>query len=94
MMEETSRTILDQIPDPVAVEPVMDKYPVKYEESMNTVLVQEIIRYNKLLTVSDDTSMILDYIRTWVRLGSHTIWKTLKSWNFVIYFSRAGKCLE
>ena len=43
--------ILDQIPDPVIVEPVMEKYPVKYEESMNTVLVQEIIKYNRLLNV-------------------------------------------
>lgn len=51
VMEETAKTILDQVPPPVEIEPVMQKYPVLYEQSMNTVLVQEIIRYNRLLSV-------------------------------------------
>ena len=34
--------MLERIPDPIPLEPVMEKYPVKYEESMNTVLVQEV----------------------------------------------------
>ena len=44
-MEETAKSILAEVPDPIDVEPVMQKYPVMYEQSMNTVLVQEVIRY-------------------------------------------------
>ncbi len=43
-MEETSKQILSQVPDPVPIGPVLKKYPVLYEQSMNTVLAQEIIR--------------------------------------------------
>ncbi|XP_063071051.1 dynein axonemal heavy chain 1 [Engraulis encrasicolus] len=43
--------IVEKIPSPIDVEEVMSKYPVLYEESMNTVLIQEVIRYNKLLEV-------------------------------------------
>ncbi|KAL5009676.1 hypothetical protein ScPMuIL_011981 [Solemya velum] len=50
IMEETAKTILGQVPKPIDVEPVMEKYPVMYEQSMNTVLVQEVIRYNRLLS--------------------------------------------
>lgn len=48
-MEEAAKDILSKVPKPVPIGPVMEKYPVMYEQSMNTVLVQEVIRYNKLL---------------------------------------------
>ena len=44
VMEETANEILKQIPQPVDLEAVSAKYPVLYEQSMNTVLIQEIIR--------------------------------------------------
>ena len=48
-MEETALDILDKVPPPVDVGPVMEKYPVMYEQSMNTVLAQEVIRYPYIL---------------------------------------------
>ena len=32
----------ERIPKPLPLDDIMAKYPVKYEESMNTVLVQEV----------------------------------------------------
>uniref|UniRef100_A0A8C3HT11 Dynein axonemal heavy chain 1 n=1 Tax=Chrysemys picta bellii TaxID=8478 RepID=A0A8C3HT11_CHRPI len=55
LVEETSKDILKKVPDPINVQEVMLKYPVLYEESMNTVLVQEVIRYNRLLEVIAQT---------------------------------------
>ncbi|KAK0056678.1 dynein heavy chain 1 axonemal-like isoform X1 [Biomphalaria pfeifferi] len=49
VMEQTALEILEQLPKPVSLAKVMEKYPVMYEQSMNTVLVQEVIRYNRLL---------------------------------------------
>jgi len=45
VMEETANEILRQIPRLVDMETVSAKFPVLYEQSMNTVLAQEIIRY-------------------------------------------------
>ena len=55
-----------------------EQYPVQYEESMNTVLQQEIIKYNKLLPVINaslkelikaikGTVVMSDCSRTWRR---------------------------
>merc|ERR1711871_80968 len=43
--------ILERVPDNIDLVPVRRKYPVDYHESMNTVLVQEITRYNGMLRV-------------------------------------------
>jgi len=39
------------VPLPFNLEAVADKYPTAYAESMNTVVQQECIRYNKMLLV-------------------------------------------
>ncbi|XP_050390512.1 dynein axonemal heavy chain 1 [Patella vulgata] len=49
VMEDAAKAILEQVPQPIDIAIVMKKYPVLYEQSMNTVLTQEVIRYNRLL---------------------------------------------
>ncbi|KAI3369512.1 hypothetical protein L3Q82_007723 [Scortum barcoo] len=51
IVEEIVAGIVEKIPQPFKVQEVMEKYPVLYEESMNTVLIQEVIRYNRLLAL-------------------------------------------
>lgn len=42
-------------PELFDIEEISKKYPTLYEESMNTVLVQELIRYNRLLKVMQES---------------------------------------
>ncbi|XP_075039903.1 dynein axonemal heavy chain 1 [Mixophyes fleayi] len=55
MVEEIAEGILKKVPLLIPVQEVMTKYPVMYQESMNTVLIQEVIRYNRLLGVLSQT---------------------------------------
>ena len=45
VIEKVSKDILQRVPLPIKIETVMEKFPVLYEQSMNTVILQEIIRY-------------------------------------------------
>lgn len=44
IVQDVAQNILLQVPEPINLQLVITKYPVLYEESMNTVLVQEVIR--------------------------------------------------
>ncbi|CAF1118206.1 unnamed protein product [Rotaria magnacalcarata] len=48
VMDELAADILSKLPADFDTEVIGKKYPVLYNESMNTVLRQEIIRYNRL----------------------------------------------
>ncbi|XP_039753870.1 dynein heavy chain 3, axonemal [Pararge aegeria] len=48
---ELTRDMMARLPKPYDVLAVAQQYPVQYYNSMNTVLKQELIRYNRLLSV-------------------------------------------
>lgn len=47
VVDELAEDILSKLPADFDIQLVIDKYPVMYEESMNTVLRQELIRFNR-----------------------------------------------
>ncbi|GIY22670.1 dynein heavy chain 3, axonemal [Caerostris extrusa] len=51
MIYDLAEDILNKLPPDFDIEKVIDLYPVIYTESMNTVLRQELIRFNRLTSV-------------------------------------------
>jgi dynein heavy chain len=47
--DELAADMLAKVPEAFDVEAAAEKYPVLYEESMNTVFVQELVRFNGLI---------------------------------------------
>ncbi|XP_078090943.1 dynein axonemal heavy chain 3-like [Mustelus asterias] len=51
IVQELATDILSKIPLDFDTEDVMNKFPTKYGESMNTVLVQELLHFNRLISI-------------------------------------------
>jgi len=49
VMDDTAASIQDRLPKPFPLDVCETKFPTRYDESMNTVVKQECLRYNKLL---------------------------------------------
>ena len=74
-MDELAADILSKLPEPFDLDVVQRKYPTDYTESMNTVLVQELIRFNNLTTVIRNSLQVKQITR-----------KKLKSQVFLVFF--------
>jgi len=55
VMDESAASIQSNLPKPYPLDICEEKFPTLYEESMNTVVKQECLRYNKLLWEMDAT---------------------------------------
>lgn len=51
MIGESAQDILEKLPKNYDLEYASKKHPIKYMDSMNTVLQQELLRFNRLLSV-------------------------------------------
>jgi dynein heavy chain len=51
ILTEIANDILSKVPKTFDIEEAAKKHPIKYEDSMNTVLQQELLRYNRVISV-------------------------------------------
>jgi len=55
LIYEQAESILKKVPPAFDIEGIRKKFPLRWDESMNTVLAQEAIRYNRLISVMRDS---------------------------------------
>ena len=58
-IEDLASFVQERTPKILDFDDIFKKYPTDYNESMNTVLVQEVVRYNKLLEVMHESLFLV-----------------------------------
>ncbi len=51
LLNRLAASILEDVPQPFDIDACIERYPVTYSESMNTVLTQELTRFNPLIRI-------------------------------------------